>query len=138
MPDIYTPIDKTSIRSFDGSFKVLLDTKIRKEWDYSILGYFTSLQHYAQMFTVVIDKEQHKAKYPDETFDPYHYSLEVLLWRVRGYLVASRSDSCSNRNGYIFIGCIDIFSWQYAKCDPATLNSAFAGGFHDTAPPTAD
>ena len=38
------------------------------------------------MFTVVIDKWAHKEAYPIGTFDPYHYSLAVLLNRIRGYL----------------------------------------------------
>ncbi len=83
-------LHRDDIRSFDGSFKVLLDTEVRETWENSILNYFANLRNHAQIFTVVIDKKQHKAKYPNETFDPYHYSLEVLLWRVRGYLVPSR------------------------------------------------
>lgn len=83
-------LHRSDIRSFDGAFKVLLDPDIKSKWEQSILNYFTSLKSYANIFTVVMDKKQHLEKYPTETFDPYYYNLEVLLWRVRGYLVASR------------------------------------------------
>ena len=40
----------------------------------------------AQVFTVVIDKHTYGAKHPTETPDPYHYALQVILSRIRGYL----------------------------------------------------
>lgn len=79
-------LHRDDIRSCDGVFRVLLDPNIKSQWEHSILNYFASLESYAQIFTVVIDKKQHLEKYPDEPFDPYHYNLEVLLWRVHGYL----------------------------------------------------
>ena len=81
---------RQEIRGQDGVFKVLLDPVVSSRWEYSILNYFASLISYAQIFTVVIDKKQHLGKYTNEPFDPYAYNLEVLLWRVRGYLVPSR------------------------------------------------
>jgi len=67
-------------------FGVLQDQDLNSKWEYGILNYFTGLIPYSQVFTVVIDKEKHRQKYPVQTFNPYDYSLEVLLWRVRGYL----------------------------------------------------
>lgn len=67
-------------------FSVLEDQDLNSKWEESILNYFAGLIPYSQIFTVVIDKEEHFKKYPTETFNPYNYSIEVLLWRVRGYL----------------------------------------------------
>ena len=64
----------------DGHFEIV--TKNAK-WEDDLLTFFKNLK--AQIFTVVMDKTEHKAKYPVQTFDPYVYCLFVLLWRVRGY-----------------------------------------------------
>ena len=46
-----------------------------------------------QIFTVVIDKQSHKTRFPVDTFDAYEYSLEVLLNRIRGYLTLAGADA---------------------------------------------
>ena len=69
-----------------GVFIVLRNRELNAKWEYSILNYFASLIPYAQVFTVVVDKEKHIKKFPVDTFDPYKYGLVVLLRRVRGYL----------------------------------------------------
>ncbi len=77
---------RQQIRKREGLFSVLEDHNTNSKWEYSLLNYFASLVPYTLTFTVVIDKEEHFKKYPIDTFNPYDYSLEVLLWRVRGYL----------------------------------------------------
>ncbi len=66
------------------AFGVLLDEQLNKEWEEALAKFYKDLK--AQIFTVVIDKKVHKENYPLETFDPYVYSLAVLLWRVHGFL----------------------------------------------------
>ncbi len=66
------------------AFGVLVDEKLRKEWETAILNLYRTTE--MEIFTVVIDKKAHIERYPMETFDAYVYSLAVLLWRVRGYL----------------------------------------------------
>ena len=67
-------------------FYVLQDPALNQLWEEEILGLLESLTPYAQVFTVVIDKKTHLALYPQHTFDPYVYCLEVLLNRIRGYM----------------------------------------------------
>ena len=85
-PDKPPILVRSKIIRKKGEFGVLSDQALNSKWGESILDYFTTLQPHAQVFTVVMDKKKHLEKYPVETFDPYVYSLEVLLWRVRGYL----------------------------------------------------
>jgi len=68
-------------------FYVLQDEELNKRWEEGLLEYINGLRRYAKAFTVVIDKKEHFESYPTQTFDPYSYSLAVLLNRVRGYLV---------------------------------------------------
>lgn len=65
-------------------FGVLRDPAINAEWEKEILAFYAKIP--AQFFTVVIDKAEHYARYPVATYNPYEYSLAVLLNRVRGYL----------------------------------------------------
>ena len=44
----------------------------------------SSLQ--ARIYTVVVDKWELKRRWGDRAFEPYHYSLAVLLNRIRGLL----------------------------------------------------
>jgi hypothetical protein len=68
-------------------FYVLQNDELNKKWENGLLEYIKSLKGYTHIFTVVIDKKVHLDRYPSLTFDPYAYSLSVLLNRVRGYLV---------------------------------------------------
>ena len=65
-------------------FRVLLDPARATAWGNDLVEFVGALR--AQVFTVVIDKRRHKQTYGSGAFHPYHYSLEVLLWRIRGYL----------------------------------------------------
>lgn len=81
------------IRGRDGVFKVLLDDAVNAKWEHSIINYLTGLIPFVHIYTVAIDKEQHHNTYPAETYNSYEYSLEVLLWRVRGFLHKYRTQA---------------------------------------------
>jgi hypothetical protein len=68
-------------------FYVLQDKALNEKWEKSLLNFVSGLKNNAQVFTVVMDKKKHLNDYPRQTFDPYVYSLAVLLNRVRGFLV---------------------------------------------------
>lgn len=83
--DDHVVLVRSEIIKRKSHFGVLREQLRNQAWESDLLDYFRTLQ--AQMFTVVIDKFVHRQNYPARTFDPYQYSLEVLLSRVRGYLV---------------------------------------------------
>jgi hypothetical protein len=68
-------------------FYVLQDEELNEQWEKEIINLIQGLKRYMQVFTVVIDKKEHLKNYPVQTFDPYAYSLHVLLNRSRGFLV---------------------------------------------------
>lgn len=92
---------RQKIRKKEGVFKVLQDDAVNEKWEHSILNYLTGLIPFVRIYTVAIDKEQHIKKYPTETYNSYEYSLEVLLWRVRGYLhkYGAQADVMSESRG---------------------------------------
>lgn len=83
-PDFPVILHRSDIVKHRRWFGVLQDPTRRQQWADDIVAFFESLQ--AKVFTVVIDKQVHKRNYPFQTFDPYEYSLAVLLNRIRGYL----------------------------------------------------
>jgi hypothetical protein len=85
-PDDPPILVRSFIRSRKHWFYVLQDESLNHKWEQGLLDYLRSLVAYAQVFTVVMDKKQHLQQYPFQTFDPYSYSLVVLLNRVRGFL----------------------------------------------------
>lgn len=66
-----------------GPFGVLRESAKNDAWEADLLSFLASLQ--AQIFTVVIDKQELFTKYVHE-WNPYDYSLMVLLNRIKGYL----------------------------------------------------
>ena len=66
------------------SFWVLRDQQANDNWEQDLLAFFSTLK--AQIFTVVINKHTHLQRFPQDAYDPYHYSLSVLLNRIRGFL----------------------------------------------------
>jgi hypothetical protein len=82
MPPILTRKDIIKRR---GLFRVLLDPAENRRWENTLLDFFRDTLR-AQIFTVVIDKEEHQRRYPVDTWNPYAYSLAVLLRRIRGWL----------------------------------------------------
>jgi len=84
-PDMPPILTRKDIIKRRGLFRVLLDPAENARWEETLIQFYqTFLQ--AQIFTVVIDKHEHLQRYPVDTWNPYTYSLAVLLNRVRGFL----------------------------------------------------
>jgi hypothetical protein len=58
-------------------FQVLRNPEVSARFDESLLNLIHTLQFKA--FTVVIDKLEHNQRYQTWKYDPYHYSLQVLI-----------------------------------------------------------
>jgi len=65
-------------------FTVLREEAKRKQFDDLILGLIEESKY--RVFTVVIDKREHRAKYAVWQFQPYHYSMTVMLERYVRWL----------------------------------------------------
>lgn len=72
-------------------FGVLANQGRKEAFGGAILEFYRTLP--AAVFTVVMDKQVHRANYPHDTFDPYEYSLEVLLNRIRGWFKVYGGDA---------------------------------------------
>ena len=83
-PDNPVILHRIEIVKRQGSFGVLRERERAAAWDHDLVEFLSTLR--AQVFTVVVDKHAYRGKYPAETPDPYHYALQVLLSRIRGYL----------------------------------------------------
>jgi len=92
-PDDPPILVRSNIKHHKRWFYVLQDEALNKRWEERFLSFISGLNNYAQVFTVVIDKKKHLEDYPVRTFDPYTYSLAVLLNRVRGWLVRGREQT---------------------------------------------
>jgi hypothetical protein len=72
-------------------FDSLKDPSVRRRFDEMFLQLLTSASY--RVFTVVIDKREHKRRYSVWRFHPYHYCLTVLLERYVQWLSrGSRGD----------------------------------------------
>lgn len=85
-PDDPPILVRSQIKSRKGPFYVLQDKQKSDEWEDAVLAFLNTLVPYTHVFTVVIDKLEQKKRYGVRTFDPYAFSLAVLLNRVRGWL----------------------------------------------------
>ena len=83
-PDIPPILVRSEVVKRKGTFGRFRDSSLREAWSADILRFFRGLQ--CSIFTVVIDKRSHYARYGSASHDPYNYSLDVLLNRVRGLL----------------------------------------------------
>jgi hypothetical protein len=86
-PDDPPILVRSMIKNRKRWFYVLQDEALNKQWEEKLIDFIQGLKRYMQVFTVVIDKKEHSRNYPVRTFDPYAYSLSVLLNRSRGFLV---------------------------------------------------
>lgn len=84
-PDMPPILTRKNIIKRRGLFRVLLDPAVNTRWEDTLIEFYRDTLQ-AQIFTVVIDKYEHLQRYPMATWNPYTYSLEVLLWRIRGFL----------------------------------------------------
>jgi len=80
-PDPDEPIifHRKDIINTRGPFKVLCNSKIHEYFNMWLLDSLTNWEYF--IFTVVIDKLQHREQYKVWTYEPYHYCLKVLLER---------------------------------------------------------
>jgi hypothetical protein len=86
-PDDPPILVRSMIKNRKRWFYVLQDETLNQQWEKELVDFVRGLKRYMQVFTVVIDKREHLTSYPVKTFDPYAYSLSVLLNRSRGFLV---------------------------------------------------
>lgn len=80
-PDYPVILVRKQIIDRKGAFGVLSNPQRNADWEQSVTKFFSGLP--ARPYTVVIDKWDHKKRYPTNTFDPYSYAISVLLRRVR-------------------------------------------------------
>jgi len=102
-PDNPPILVRSLIRGRKQWFYVLQDQALNSKWEQGLLDYLQSLVGYAHVFTVVMDKKQHLQQYPLQTFDPYTYSLVVLLNRVKGFLrlKSEHADVLAESRGHV-------------------------------------
>lgn len=86
-PDAPPILVRSLIKHRKQWFYVLQDKALNEKWELELISYIDEIASHTDVFTVVIDKKDHLINYPRQTFDPYSYSLHVLLNRVRGLLV---------------------------------------------------
>lgn len=83
-PDSPPVLVRSDIVKRKGTFGRFRERPLREAWATDVLAFFRELQ--CQIFTVVMDKKAHHERFGSASFDPYRYSLNVLLSRVRGFL----------------------------------------------------
>jgi hypothetical protein len=83
-PDIPPILVRQDVISRKKWFGILRDPQINAKWETAVLAFYAGLP--AQIFTVVIDKKTHFQRFATGAWNPYSYSMAVLLNRVRGYL----------------------------------------------------
>lgn len=123
-PDNPVILHRTDIVQRKRWFGVLREPARAQAFDTDLEAFIQGL--HAQLFTVVIDKWAHKQAYPVGTFNPYAYSLAVLLNRIRGFLNIQRAQA-------------DIIAESRGKREDADLMRAYrqlravGGGAYGTA-----
>lgn len=70
-------------------FTILKQEEKRKEFDNLVLGLIEESKY--RVFTVVIDKREHKQRYAVWQFQPYHYCMTIMLERYVLWLKRSNS-----------------------------------------------
>jgi len=83
-PDEPVILHRNDIINRRGPFHVLRDDMARKNFDDNLLEFFSEQQY--KVITVVIDKQEHLAKYGQFAWHPYHYCLTAMLDRYCGLL----------------------------------------------------
>ncbi|MBI2166551.1 MAG: DUF3800 domain-containing protein [Chloroflexi bacterium] len=77
-------LTRKSLIERKSAFGVLRDNKTNAAWEEELLSFLSALP--MQVFTIVKDKKEHFDRYADASWNPYDYSLKVLLNRIRGWL----------------------------------------------------
>lgn len=76
------------------AFGVLREPPKNDAWEAAVLDYFTNLP--VLIYTVVVDKWELKQRYGPRAYEPYHFSLAVLLNRIRGFLYFYRNGATAD------------------------------------------
>ena len=72
-----------------GAFAVLRNPEIKTRFNEAMLKLYAEIDY--TIIAVVIDKASHLARYGDAAYDPYHYSLSVMLERYTNFLANRRA-----------------------------------------------
>jgi len=99
-----------------GPFKVFEDTKLRDNFNRELLDNLSKWQY--TTITVMIDKQQHRKRYKEKHYHPYHYCFEVLLEKF-----------CSFLKGNEAVG--DMMIEARNKRDDAMLKTVYSRLFND-------
>ncbi|MCY3886615.1 MAG: DUF3800 domain-containing protein [Chloroflexi bacterium] len=93
------PVILTRKRIIDkkGPFGVLANPVANAAWEDAVIEFFAAGDRSKiGYFTVVMDKERHKQRYPAARWDPYGYAAAVLLNRIRGLLYFRRGKATAS------------------------------------------
>jgi hypothetical protein len=85
-PDHPVVLVRRQIIDRKGRFGLLTDPARRVVWDKDLLDFLSAARF--ELFSAVIDKQDHLNSYGVNARHPYHYCLTVLLERLRGWLNA--------------------------------------------------
>lgn len=83
-PDEPIILHRREIVNKRGPFWRLRDNQKEKEFNQDLITFFKESNFI--IISVVIDKKQHKERYKEAAFHPYHFCLATLLERYCGYL----------------------------------------------------
>ncbi len=98
-PDDPVVLVRNRIISRKGAFGRLKDKEVNAQWEKGWLDFLR--RHQIRIFTVVIDKHEHREKYRNAAWHPYYYSMTVLMERYRGWLsyLKARGDVLAESRG---------------------------------------
>ena len=88
-PDDPVIFHRKEMLNAKGSFEVLRDENTRRRFDDELLSQLRAWEY--RVVSVCLDKKRHKETYTVWRYDPYHYSLAVLLERFVFYLERVRA-----------------------------------------------
>lgn len=99
-PDDPTVLHRKELVNKKPPFETLRNPTIEQSFNHDLLSLLTDLDY--TVFTVVIDKKQHKEQYLTWRFDPYHYCLQLIIERFVLFLKSQNAVGdvmCESRGG---------------------------------------
>lgn len=98
-PDEPLILHREDILNRRGAFGRLADPEQNAKWERDFVDFVAKAKF--SLFTVVLDKKNHKERYGDSAMHPYHLCLTFLLERYRGYLkyVRGKGDVLAEARG---------------------------------------
>lgn len=115
-PDEPLVLVRKHIINRKGKFGVLADPEKNSRWEKDFLEFLSNTQ--ATIFAVVIDKERHLSAYGEAAYHPYHYSMNVMLQRLREHL---------HRHG----GFADVMAESRGKTEDKELKNEYRSVWRD-------